>query len=57
MLSTCQPDEPTGSQPFFSAIVVPAGTPPDTPQSWPASTCSISDRPYCRDASSSTGPG
>src|SRR5690348_8111654 len=39
-----------GSQPFFSATVTWAGTPPDTPHRWDGVTSSISDKAYSRAA-------
>src|SRR6516225_9848740 len=47
----------SGSQPFFSATVTPAGTPPLTPHAWSAVTFSMSDRAYFRSALVSGPPG
>src|SRR5450759_1505164 len=43
-----------GSHPFFSATVVPAATPADTPHFWDGVTARISDSAYARLASDST---
>ena len=47
----------SGSQPFLSATVTPAGTPPLTPHAWSALTFSMSDRAYSRSALVSGPPG
>jgi hypothetical protein len=46
-----------GSQPFFSATVTWAGTPPDTPHRWDGVTSSIRDKAYSRAACGSTELG
>src|SRR2546429_428240 len=59
MLLICQslPTPRRGSQPFFSATVTWAGTPPDTPHRWAGATLSISDKAYSRAARVSTELG
>src|ERR1700733_2620493 len=44
-----------GSQPFFSATVTPAGTPPEIPQRWSGATFSIRDKAYDRWVADNSG--